>query len=67
MSSLHYLPLTEQERRQMLSDIGAASAEDLFKDVPAAVRFQGEMQLPPPLSEMEALQHLGEMAARNKT
>lgn len=66
MSSLHYLPLTEQERRQMLSEIGAASAEDLFKDVPAAVRFQGEMQLPPPLSEMEALQHLGQMAARNK-
>jgi glycine dehydrogenase subunit 1 len=66
MSSLHYLPLTEQERRQMLAEIGAASAEELFSDVPAAVRFQGEMQLPPPLSEMEALRHLGEMAARNK-
>lgn len=66
MSSLHYLPLTEQERRQMLAEIGAASAEELFTDVPAAVRFQGEMQLPPPLSEMEALRHLGEMAARNK-
>ncbi len=66
MSSLHYLPLTECERRQMLDKIGAASAGELFNDVPAAVRFQGEMQLPPPLSEMEALQHLGEMAARNK-
>ena len=66
MSSLHYLPLTDNEKKQMLAEIGAASAEDLFKDVPAAVRFRGEMQLPPPLSEMEALQHLGSMAARNK-
>ncbi len=66
MSSLHYLPLTQKERQQMLTRIGASSAEDLFNDVPAAVRFQGEMQLPPPLSELEALQHLGEMAARNK-
>lgn len=66
MSGNHFLPLTEAERRAMLESIGASSVEDLFADVPAGVRFRGELQLPPPLSEPEVLDHLAALAARNK-
>ncbi len=66
MGGLHYLPLTDEQRQQMLAAMGIASTEELFDDIPAAVRLQGEMQLPPPLSELEALQHLETMAAKNK-
>jgi glycine dehydrogenase subunit 1 len=38
----------------MLAAIGAAGIEALFSDVPAGVRFP-ELDLPGPLSEMEAL------------
>ncbi len=66
MSGRHYLPLTDRERGEMLAAIGANSVEDLFSDVPAAVRLQREMSLPPPLAEGEVLQHLKKLAAKNR-
>ncbi len=66
MAGRHYLTLTEDERREMLAAIGVGSVEDLFSDVPREVLFQGEMELPPPLSEGEAYRHLSALAARNR-
>jgi glycine dehydrogenase subunit 1 len=62
----HYLPLTEAERQEMLAATGAASLEQLYDELPAAIRLQDELKLPPPLSEMEALAHLGDLAAKNR-
>ena len=61
----HYLPLTDAERQEMLAAVGASSAEELYDNLPPAVRLRGDLHLPPPLSEMEALVHLGELAAKN--
>ena len=36
---MSYVPHTEGERSAMLAAIGVARIEDLFADVPAAVRF----------------------------
>ena len=66
MGGQHYLPLTEDDRQAMLKEIGAASVEDLFKDIPPAVRLKGELALPPALSEMGALQHLSDLAQKNR-
>jgi glycine dehydrogenase subunit 1 len=66
MGSKHYLPLTDEDRREMLSAIGAESVEDLFSDIPAEVRFKGELDLPPALAESEVLSHLNELAAKNR-
>ena len=65
MSGLHYLPLTEDERQEMLQELGVASVDHLFTDIPEKVKFQGEMDLPPPLWEVEAEAHLSALAARN--
>jgi len=62
---LSYLSLTDRDREEMLAAIGVSSVEDLFADVPAAVRFGRELGLEPPLSEQELSRHLGELAARN--
>ncbi len=56
-----YSPHTETDRAEMLKAIGLESIEDLFADVPAHVRFP-ELDLPSPLSELEALQELGDLA-----
>lgn len=61
----HYLPLTAVERREMLAAIGAASADELYSALPGEIRLREDLKLPPPLSEMEALAHLGDLAARN--
>lgn len=49
----------------MLERIGVASVDDLFEDVPAAVRFP-KLDLPEPLSELEAALRMRELAGRNR-
>jgi glycine dehydrogenase subunit 1 len=60
-----YLSLTDADREEMLAAIGVDSVEELFRDVPAGVRLQRELELEPPLSEQEITAHLEELAARN--
>ena len=31
---MRYLPLSEQDKKEMLTDIGVSKTEDLFKDIP---------------------------------
>ena len=59
------LSLTEGDREEMLAAIGVASIEELFRDIPAGVRFDRELDLEPALSEPELVRHLEELAARN--
>ncbi|MFU8793750.1 MAG: aminomethyl-transferring glycine dehydrogenase subunit GcvPA [Dethiobacteria bacterium] len=66
MSGKHYLPLTDEDRHKMLATIGADTVEDLFSDIPDAVRLKGELNLPPAMSELEMLRHLDALAAKNK-
>ena len=62
---MSYLSLTERDRDEMLAAIGVSSIEELFRDIPAGVRFERDLDLEPPLSEQELSRHLGELAARN--
>ena len=59
------LSLTPADREEMLAAIGVASVDELFRDVPADVRFGRELDLEPALSEPELVRHLEELAARN--
>ena len=63
--SLPYLSLTERDRDEMLAAIGVSSVEELFRDIPEAVRFRGDLDLEPPLSEQKITAHLAELASRN--
>jgi glycine dehydrogenase subunit 1 len=60
-----YLPLTDADRDTMLEAIGVASVEELFRDIPASLRFDRPLDLEPALSEQELVAHLGELAAKN--
>jgi len=66
MGGKHYLPLTDEDRREMLAAIGVKSVEELFSDIPAEVRLKGDLNLPPALAESEVLTHLTELASNNK-
>lgn len=58
---------TEHEVKQMLDVIGAASVDDLMNQiVPTAIRLKNELKLNDALSEQELLQHLHQMALKNK-
>jgi glycine dehydrogenase subunit 1 len=51
-----FIPHTEEEVRQMLAAIGAASIEDLFDEIPQELRFNGLKSVPEAMSEMEVAQ-----------
>ena len=61
-----FTPHTDSEREAMLRTIGAGSIEDLFKDIPAAYRFP-KLDLPPVLTEMEALAEAEDLAGANES
>jgi len=60
-----FLSLTKQDREQMLEAIGVDSVDELFEQIPAAVRLGRPLHLEPALSEPELVAHLSELASRN--
>jgi len=55
------------DRDAMLQTVGAESLDDLMDQaVPATIRMSGELELPGPRTEAEALDELAEMAGKNQ-
>ena len=63
---MRYLPLTADDRADMLRQIGAPTIDALFEDVPAAARRTGTVDLPAHVGELEVERQLSAMAARNR-
>ncbi len=59
---MRYIPHSEDDIRRMLKKIGIGSVDELFEQIPEALRFEGELNLPDPMSEPELMAHLGELA-----
>lgn len=60
-----YLPMTEQDKQEMLKAIGVDSTEDLFSDIPEKVRLKKPLSLKQPKSEHELKKELVQMANKN--
>ncbi len=60
-----YIPISPKERDAMLETIGVKSLDELFDVVPAQHRFP-KLDLPPALTEMEALDELSGLAQANE-
>jgi glycine dehydrogenase subunit 1 len=63
---MRYLPLTPDDRAEMLSAIGAKTIDDLFVDVPAAARNTQLFELPLHAGEMEVEREIAGLAAKNR-
>jgi glycine dehydrogenase subunit 1 len=62
---MRYLPLTDQDRADMLTRVGVDNIDALFADVPSEVMVDGLVDLPRRKSEMAVERAIGAMAARN--
>ncbi|WP_084034785.1 aminomethyl-transferring glycine dehydrogenase subunit GcvPA [Anaerobacillus alkalilacustris] len=60
-----YLPITEQDKKEMMETIGVKSIDELFADIPEKVRLKGEMNLKDALSEPDTVKELVRMASKN--
>ncbi len=64
MDDSHYCPHTPEEMGEMLSVIGVASVDDLFASIPEELRAR-TFNIPPGMSEFEALARMRGLAAEN--
>ncbi|MBG9735535.1 aminomethyl-transferring glycine dehydrogenase subunit GcvPA [Paenibacillus alvei] len=60
-----YIPMTEQDQADMLQQIGISSMEDLFRDIPASIRYNGVLPMSEPLDEVAMMKHMKQLASRN--
>lgn len=51
----------------MLRTIGVGSFEELISNIPAELRFKGQLQIPPAVSELEITQLLEKLGQKNQT
>jgi glycine dehydrogenase subunit 1 len=63
---MSYLALTDADRESMLERIGVASLEELFADLPAGVRLDRALELPPALTEQELTAYFEQLASENR-
>ncbi len=62
---MSYLSLTDADREEMLATIGLSSMDELFRDIPAAMRYGRALDVAPALTEPELQRHLEELAGKN--
>lgn len=60
-----FIPHTTKDVEEMLAAIGAARIEDLFDEIPAALRNERLTQIPARISEMDVTRLMSERAAQD--
>jgi glycine cleavage system P protein (glycine dehydrogenase) subunit 1 len=60
-----YTSATDADRQTMLEAIGAGSVDELFADIPASVRLDRAIDLPPGKPEQEVYGYLRDLARKN--
>src|SRR3984893_5657481 len=65
MNQHRYLPMTEEDKKEMLKAIGVSSVDDLFSDIPEKVRFKGEYNIKAAKPETSLMRELAKMANKN--
>jgi len=61
-----YLPMTEQDQKEMLDVIGVSTIDELFSDIPEKVHFKGLYNIKEAKSEAALAKELAQLAAKNK-
>jgi len=60
----NYIPVNSTERAQMLSEIGLKTVDELFSQIPEAIKVK-KLNLPEGLSEMEVGRYISRKAEKN--
>lgn len=60
-----YIPVTEQDEKEMLKTIGVKSTDELFEVITKSLRLKNPLELPPALGESALIRHMQNLANRN--
>jgi glycine dehydrogenase subunit 1 len=64
---MRFAPHTDRDVSEMLDVVGVATLDELFDPIPERVRLDRPLDLPRGLSELEALDDVRRLAARNRS
>ncbi|MDP8248368.1 MAG: aminomethyl-transferring glycine dehydrogenase subunit GcvPA [Candidatus Tritonobacter lacicola] len=62
---MRYIPNTEEQKKEMLKEIGVSSFEDLIQCIPSQLRLNRKLHLPEPLAENELKEMIYRIAGEN--
>ena len=62
---MRYIPSTEEQKKEMLKEIGVSSFEELIEAIPAGFRFKGRLNVPEAISEAELEEKIYQIAKKN--
>jgi len=62
---MRYIPTTEEQKREMLKEIGVSSFEDLIKNIPQGFRLKEKLRIPEAMSESELEDKIYRIAKKN--
>jgi glycine dehydrogenase subunit 1 len=60
-----YLPMTDNDQKEMMQEIGIDSVDELFSDIPDKVRYKGELKIEKELNEVELTRYMMGLANKN--
>ncbi|GAA0482233.1 aminomethyl-transferring glycine dehydrogenase subunit 1 [Salinibacillus aidingensis] len=63
--SFRYLPMTEQDKQEMLHTIGIDSTEELFQDIPENVRYKERLNIKEAKNESQLKKELKDLSEQN--
>jgi glycine dehydrogenase subunit 1 len=66
-ATYRYLPDTEQDQKEMLDVLNVSSIDELFEDIPAEIRLDGELDIPDAESELLLMKRLIQLSSQNKS
>ena len=62
---MRYIPTTEEQKEEMLKEIGISSFEDLIESVPQSLRLKDKLNIPEAISEGELEEKIYHIAQKN--
>ncbi|MCM3651952.1 aminomethyl-transferring glycine dehydrogenase subunit GcvPA [Metabacillus litoralis] len=65
-ATYRYLPDTEQDQKEMLDVLNVSSIDELFEDIPAEIRLDGELDIPDAESELLLMKRMIQLSSQNK-
>lgn len=60
-----YIPITDEDIKEMLSDLGMEDISELHSDIADEIKLDGELDLPESMSELEVYRFFNELAKKN--
>jgi len=63
--NMRYIPTTEEQKKEMLKEIGVSSFEDLIESVPQSLRLKEKLSIPEAMSESELEDKIYHIAQKN--